>query len=139
MAKVFLSDANIIYIGKITNDNNLKECAMYILEELEFLGIYITAVSRYSSVYFKFADYRLGSIRLADHKGRPYNYKWNLFCAKWKKTNTSKWTQHWFHVDDAYAFVQRIKQYAKTVFRSPVEITSADLPPIPPITAYEDR
>jgi hypothetical protein len=140
MPKVDRTDANTIYVGKIKLDNNLKECAMYILEELGYLGIYITTVSRYSSVYFKFEDGRLGSLRLADHKGRPYNFKWNLFCDKWEESHNSKWKTHWYHVNDATKFVQRIKRYARTIAVN--DEMAGPVPPVrelPPIEAYEDR
>jgi hypothetical protein len=146
MPKVDRTDANTIYVGKIKLDNDLKECAMYILKELEYLGIYITYVSKYSSTYFKFEDGRLGSLRMADHKGvknpngGTYNFKWNLYCDKWEESHSGKWKTHWYHVKDAYKFVQRVKKYARTIQIN--DEMAGPVPPVrelPPIGAYEDR
>ena len=41
--------------------------------------IYIYHVSKWNSVYLKFRDPGMKSIRIGDHKGREkYKYKWNL-------------------------------------------------------------
>jgi len=141
-------DANQAYLNKIKSDNNLKECAAYILEELAPLGIYINVVSQHSSTYFKFTDTRLGSLRMADHKGRAkYNFRWNLYCGTWKEEDT-KWKTHWYHVDDANEFVERIKQYAATIQKSDLKDEPTVYNDIPdntvperellPLSAYED-
>lgn len=57
----------------------VKVIVEYILDTLEDLGAWIYYISRYDSVYIKFANEELRSIRVADHKGRSkYRYKWNL-------------------------------------------------------------
>lgn len=138
---------NQAYLGKIKKDDNLKECAAYILEELAPLGIYITQVSRFSSTYFKFADSRLGSLRMADHKGRrEYDFRWNLYTRSWEQKETKHKT-HWYHIDAANEFIARVMQYAATIQRidydalphSSYDIDMSNLPDreLPPLSAYE--
>ena len=56
-------------------DNTVK----YLLKELEDLGAWVYHISKYGSVYIKFEDEKLRSLRVADHPGRKkYKYKWNL-------------------------------------------------------------
>lgn len=50
-----------------------------LMEELKPLGAIKWHTSKTNSIYIKFKDVRLGSIRISDHKGRKqYNYTYEL-------------------------------------------------------------
>lgn len=56
-----------------------NEIVNLLLIELSSIGIMKWHVSKHGSVYLKFKDLRLGSIRVSDHIGRPkYNYRYKL-------------------------------------------------------------
>ena len=60
---------------------NHEPIANKIISELSNVGIkaYIWHVANTGSVYIRFDDIRMGSIRLGDHEGRSkLKYKWNV-------------------------------------------------------------
>ena len=64
---------------KPTKKKSLYETANKLMRELESLGALRWHTSITNSIYIKFKDIRLGSIRISDHKGRTqYNYTYEL-------------------------------------------------------------
>lgn len=54
-----------------------------LIKEVNEYGGFIWHISKYKSHYIKFRDTRLGSIRIADHKGRDkYKYKYDIDADK---------------------------------------------------------
>jgi len=86
-----------------------------LLDELEDLGIWIYHVSQHGSVYLKFEDESLRSIRVADHPGRQkYRYKWNLDLkdSKSKKVNDRGIVRNYYGIMDVESLVQDIRSAA---------------------------
>lgn len=77
---------------------NSLQIANNIIDELNKLNIksYIWYKAKTGSIYIRFDECLLGSIRIADHEGRQkYNYKYNIrsdykFAPKWYK-NENYW------------------------------------------------
>ena len=64
---------------KPAKKKSLYETANQLMKELESIGAIKWHTSTYGSMYIKFKDVRLGSIRISDHKGRKqYNYTYEL-------------------------------------------------------------
>lgn len=64
---------------KPTKKKSLYETANKLMRELESLGALRWHTSITNSIYIKFKDIRLGSIRISDHKGRTqYSYTYEL-------------------------------------------------------------
>ena len=58
----------------------INECKNKLLELLKDYGSMLWHTSKHNSVYIKFKDTRLGSIRISDHSGRDkYNYTYEIF------------------------------------------------------------
>lgn len=73
-------------MAKIHTIKKLDAIANTVLNELKHIGAFKWHVSNYHSIYIKFRDTRLGSIRIADHNGREkYNYKYQLTDASNRK------------------------------------------------------
>ena len=57
----------------------IQEIANHLLATLKSIGAIKWHTSTHGSIYIKFKDVRLGSIRISDHKGRTqYNYTYEL-------------------------------------------------------------
>lgn len=60
----------------------VRMIVIHLLDELEGEGAYLYHVSQFDSVYIKFKDEDLKSLRVADHNSqgmcKKYKYKWNL-------------------------------------------------------------
>ncbi|QDP55920.1 MAG: hypothetical protein GOVbin8609_52 [Prokaryotic dsDNA virus sp.] len=86
----------------------------HILDELEEQGAWIYHVSRFDSVYIKFKNTFLRTIRIADHKGRKqYRYKWNLEI-KGKNSRVSDKdgiVRHYYCLEDINCMIDEIKSY----------------------------
>lgn len=73
-----------------------------LMKELKPLGAIKWHTSKTNSIYIKFKDVRLGSIRISDHKGRKkYNYTYEL-------TNTNT-------IETVNNVIQLIKEKSKTL------------------------
>lgn len=65
---------------------NKTQISNILKEELEPYGLLFWHESKHGSLYYKFKDTRLGSIRISDHKGRDkYNYRYELYSDSSKK------------------------------------------------------
>ena len=61
------------------NKSNFAEIIDFILWKLEPLGVYTYYSAITGSVYIKFTEEKLGTVRVSDHPGKEkYAYKWNL-------------------------------------------------------------
>ena len=97
--------------SKITNQKVLN-ITDDILESLSHLNPYLFHVSR-SSVYIKFEDERLRSLRISDHKGkRKYPYKWNIILGS-RTYETSESKRFFFNEGSIRKFIKCINAYWK--------------------------
>lgn len=85
---------------------------------------YIYHVATTGSVYVKFTDERLRSIRIGNHNGRSkYRYKWNLRSdvKRHYTENDRGATRFYFNMDtELPMFIQRVLQYYNTIKRNEV-------------------
>lgn len=96
----------------------LKEFVLLALGELE---PYVYHTSSWGSVYIKFPDQRIGSLRIADHPSRKhYRYRWNLLLklgdhpGSVKKGKVTRWYYSKHSVDH---MVYHILNYAAAIHR----------------------
>lgn len=96
------------------------EVVDWLLAELKDLGIYVHnhAITT-NSHYLKFADDRIGSIRVCDHPGKKkYAYRWNIWLDGIKASydevdrNTRRWHYLASDFDD---FLRHVRNYAKAL------------------------
>ncbi len=82
------------------------------LRDLEVLRAYLYHPAQTGSQYIKFADPRLGSLRIADHRGiEKYKYKWNLVLGGWTHTEQDKKIyRKYFSFDDYQLLIQQLIQ-----------------------------
>ncbi len=92
-----------------------KQVANHLTNDLKSLKPYYYCKAQSGSIYIKFADDRLRSIRIADHPGiKKYHYKWNLIKG-WQESNQqpqSKYTRFFYSWDDYQSMVEHILNYA---------------------------
>lgn len=82
---------------------SISSITKHLLKELKEFGAIDWHESKHTSRYIKFKDTRLGSIRIADHKGRSkYSYTYEL-------TDTST-------KEDIFKVVECIKIKSKTIY-----------------------
>ena len=90
----------------------MDELVDQILEELESLGAWLYHQTP-DSVYIKFEDSGLGSLRISNHEGRPlYRYKWNLrydFILPMVKQHGNV-TRRYYPVENVADFFRDIEQ-----------------------------
>lgn len=56
-----------------------EKIARYVIDYMSDYGLILWHVSKHDSVYLKFKDTRLGSIRIANHKStKKYTYKYEI-------------------------------------------------------------
>lgn len=104
--------------GKNRNAARIAKLTKRLVAELQDLGAYVYHVGIYGSTYIKFTHPRLGSLRIADHPGRPnYSYRWNLdlsISEAYQDQHIGK-TRYHFPLQDRDQFVAQIREYAKQV------------------------
>ena len=104
--------------GKNRNAARIAKLAKRLVRDLEDLGAYIYHTGVYGSTYIKFTHPRLGSLRIADHPGRPnYSYRWNLDLSidgAYQDQHIGK-TRYHFPLQGRDDFVTQIREYAKQV------------------------
>jgi len=93
----------------------IKDCVKYLKEELHCLGIYAVYTSD-TEVSMKFAERKIGSLRIACIPS-DFRYRWNITCGDFIKV-TTKYKSHWYEIEEAHHFVERIKKYAATIARN---------------------
>ena len=97
-----------------------QEVKELILEELKDLQPYVyhSAMSS-NSIYIKFKDARLGSLRISDHCGiKKYKYKWNLRSDQIEDflLDTDEGRRRFYYSFNALTqFYSRIRQYNSTI------------------------
>lgn len=93
--------------------NNTRHVVDYLIAKLHKEQAYIYHSATTGSVYIKFDDERLRSVRVADHPGRDkYKYKWNVRVD-------AKFSEPWLEVDNGierYYYPSRcIKELIKDI------------------------
>ena len=77
-----------------------------------------SSVSSAVACYIKFTHPRLGSLRIADHPGRPnYSYRFNIdlsISEAYQDQHIGK-TRYHFPLQDRDQFVAQIREYARQV------------------------
>ena len=104
--------------GKNRNAARIAKLAKRLVRELEDLGAYVYHTGIYGSTYIKFTHPRLGSLRIADHPGRPnYSYRFNIDLSideAYQDQHIGK-TRYHFPLHGRDAFVAQIREYAAQV------------------------
>ena len=104
--------------GKNRNAARIAKLAKRLVAELQDLGAYVYHVGIYGSTYIKFTHPRLGSLRIADHPGRPnYSYRFNIdlsISEAYQDQHIGK-TRYHFPLQDRDQFVAKIREYARQV------------------------
>jgi len=89
----------------------------YILEQLAYLSPYIYhKATSTNSIYIKFLDERIGSIRIGDHNGiGKYRYRWNLRRdLKEEKIEYDRGVvRHYYPFEQKDLMIEAIKKYHK--------------------------
>ena len=81
----------------------LRNMRDLILQSLKEHGAYLFYDAASGSQYIKFKDPRVGSLRIADHKGKErYSYKWNLIHGG--KTRTEYYGEQGRKCREFYSF-----------------------------------
>lgn len=118
------------------NNPKIDECKNKLLELLKDYGSILWHKSKDNSIYIKFKDTRLGSIRISDHSGRDkYNYTYEIFVnevnnidekineivnniiCKSKKIPNFNNKKFIVYLNGTYADVKNFKQYKKCILR----------------------
>jgi hypothetical protein len=62
------------------NNKKIKIIAKSVINAMEKYGVWIYHISKYDSVYLKFKDTKMGSVRIADHESHKTHlkYTWNI-------------------------------------------------------------
>lgn len=95
-----------------------RQLASRVLQDLEHLGAYVYCYAKASSsVYIKFNDSRLRSLRIGDHPGRSrYRYKWNLRTdVETSRDIDGGVNRYYYHVADIDKLIDHIDNYAKKI------------------------
>ena len=97
-----------------------EQAVEIVLSELKPLGAYIFHKAKTDSVYVKFEDKRIGSLRIGDHDGREkYKYRWNLrsdmVTERVIKDNHVR--RFYFPINKTYTLCKAIKGYADAIKR----------------------
>lgn len=104
--------------GKNRNAARIAKLTKRLVAELQDLGAYVYHVGIYGSTYIKFTHPRLGSLRIADHPGRPnYSYRFNIdlsISEAYQDQHIGK-TRYHFPLQDRDQFVAKIREYARQV------------------------
>lgn len=88
-----------------------------ILKDLVEYKPYVYHISKYDSIYIKFENEQLRTIRLADHSGRvKYKYKWNLNIVGSKLVEDDRGVVRFYYPVGQYQeFINHFKNYAHKV------------------------
>lgn len=101
----------------MTSREHIALLAKETLKRLNSLGAYIYHESVGGSVYIKFRDERMGSIRIADHPGRKkYKYRWNLRVdIEESRVKFDKIKRWYYRVADFEEMMVHILNYANKI------------------------
>ena len=97
------------------------QMADIIMRDLQSLSPYYYCKAVSGSIYIKFEDVRIRSLRIADHKGiSRYRYKWNLL-SYWQLENKivdHDYVRFYYNFNDYQEFVEHILNYEKAIKRN---------------------
>lgn len=106
------------YWELIGGESNFKfdSTAEYLLRELKTLEAYIYHKAYPSnSIYIKFKDRRLGSIRISDHEGRSrYSYRWNL-RSDIESKNDKLNHRYYYNIKEINNMINHIINYERAI------------------------
>ena len=94
-------------------DMQIRRLTRKLLREFKGDGIYLYHVSVFDSVYLKFKNNSIGSIRIGDHKGRKkYRYRFNIEINGKTRTEVDRnVTRYYFDHEDIEEFVGCVKHF----------------------------
>lgn len=109
----FKRGAHVYPDGKNRNAARIAKRTKRLVAELQDLGAYVYHTGIYGSTHP-----RLGSLRIADHPGRPnYSYRFNIdlsISEAYQDQHIGK-TRYHFPLQDRDQFVAQIREYARQV------------------------
>lgn len=92
-----------------------------LLEDLAELKPYVYYEAKTGSIYIKFEDKRIGSLRIGDHQGRQkYRYRWNLWVGSMDLAyaENDRGVRRWhYSAVDVDRMVEHIYNYAHAIWR----------------------
>jgi hypothetical protein len=96
-----MSDSKRIHVAK-----------KQVLRRLKALGANLYHVSKYDSIYIRFRNKRLRSLRIADHNGREkYKYKWNLVLHGETRTEVDMGiSRNYYNIDDIDLLIEELER-----------------------------
>ena len=115
---------------KKNKKKNYSKFAKTVVQKLtkEGIGCYVWHNAKHGSAYIRFDDPRIGSIRIADHKGRGHlSYRWNIRSdfptghSSWHKVN-NRW-RYYVHSGnwaDIVPFIKAKKEEVEMLNRVPI-------------------
>jgi hypothetical protein len=118
------------YYRKTKKKKNYSKLAKTIVQKLKKEGIeaYVWHNATHGSAYIRFQYSRIGSIRIADHKGRSHlSYRWNVRSdfptghSMWHKVN-GRW-RYYVHAGnwaDMIPYIKTKKQEVETLGKAPI-------------------
>jgi hypothetical protein len=93
---------------------NERYIAKQIIAALALAGIdaYVYHISKFDSIYIRFGDARLGTIRIANHISKKENlhYKWNIL-----KTGLKSKDPYWAKSDGKYQYYCRYPDFSQLI------------------------
>lgn len=100
-----------------------------VLNELKDLGAYLYHHAQSGSIYIKFKDERLRSLRICNHGNIPkYRYKWNIELGGVTREEVDKGVRRFFFADnELQKFYSRIRQYAATIKHNEQQQSAASM------------
>ena len=85
----------------------MQEIIEYIKEELREYSIYTAYHAKTGSYYLKSCISGVHQIRVADHKGKGYAYKWEIRPDVVTQTGVGKYYRNYYNVADIDIFIAR--------------------------------
>ncbi len=100
-------------------DKNIRVITSLLLTKIGG-DIYLYHVSRWNSVYLKFRDEGMKSIRIGDHTGREkYKYKWNLEIDGSRRIEFDRGVERFYYGEsDIDALIKEVQKYRKELHES---------------------
>ena len=99
-----------------------------VLSELKDIDARLYNHAKSGSVYIKFCDERLRSLRICNHGNIPkYRYKWNIELGGTTRTEVDNGVKRFYFADnDLRNFYKRIRRYWRTIKLNDVPRSSLD-------------
>lgn len=94
----------------MSDSKRIHEAKKQVLRRLKALGANLYHVSKFDSIYIRFRNKKLRSLRIADHDGREkYKYKWNLVIHGETRTEVDKGIiRNYFNIEDIDMLIEEL-------------------------------